>query len=280
MKAALRVWIPIAAVAALIFWPVGKDFAQGFAKGFARGYRNGRGETETAISPEKVTYRVTGTASRVSLTYQNASGGSQQETVFLPWRLAVTVPVGTFLSLLAQNQGASGTVDGRLYVDTELVQTSSSSVPYGIATVSGAVGSMGFGSMTDAEHIQRAKAALKLELVDDAGYHMDAIQANKTPAAEAARREVDDAMEILKREYREGLANLMQAGVQAKGYEIALKAVGDELVVSSNNASHRSAFLQIVRHDSGFGCSIGLRRLRFEGNGLPPTGKEYSLGCK
>jgi hypothetical protein len=88
MKADLRVWIPIAAVAALIFWPVGKDFA----KGFARGYRNGRGETETAISPEKVTYRVTGTASRVSLTYQNASGGSQQETVFLPWRLAGSHP--------------------------------------------------------------------------------------------------------------------------------------------------------------------------------------------
>jgi hypothetical protein len=92
MKADLRVWIPIAAVAALIFWPVGKDFAQGFAKGFARGYRNGRGETETTISPEKVTYRVTGTASRASLDDQNASGGSQQETVFLPWRLAGSHP--------------------------------------------------------------------------------------------------------------------------------------------------------------------------------------------
>ncbi len=258
MKVDLWVWIPIAAVAALIFWPE-------------------HGKTEATISPERVTYRVTGTASRVSLTYKNASGGSQQETAFLPWHLAVTVPVGTFLILLAQNQGASGTVDARIYVDTELVQTSSSSVPYGIATVSGAVGSMGFGSMTDAEHIQRAKAALRLELVDDAGYHVDAIQAKKTPAAEAVYREASDAME---REYRESLANEIQAALQAKGYEIALKAVGDELIVSSNKASHRSFFLQTVRLDSGFGCSLGLRRLRFEGSGLPPTGKEYSLGCK
>jgi hypothetical protein len=152
-------------------------------------------------------------------------------------------------------------------------------VPYGIATVSGAVGSMGFGSMTDAEHIQRAKAALRLELTEDVIYHLDAIRAK--PEAEAATERLWlQTIEIDDREARERLANQSQATLQAKGYEIAMKAVGDELIVSSNNASHRSALLDTIRPFSGWGCGLGFRRLRLEGNGLPPAGKEYSLGCK
>jgi hypothetical protein len=55
-------------------------------------------------SQPAVAYEVRGTAGRVSLTYTNASGGMEQQTVTLPWNKDFGVPRGTMLYLSAQNE--------------------------------------------------------------------------------------------------------------------------------------------------------------------------------
>ena len=86
----------------------------------------------------KVIYRVEGTAGAVSLTYGNASGGTEQrESVGLPWEEAFTVDDGEFLYVGAQNLNTSGSVKCTIKVDGMTVQTALSSGAFVIAACSG-----------------------------------------------------------------------------------------------------------------------------------------------
>ena len=80
-----------------------------------------------------VTYRVIGSASSASLTYENGQGGTSQEKVDLPWTKQITIKTGTFLYLAAQNQGRTGTMTARIEADGKLVTQSTSSGAYTIA---------------------------------------------------------------------------------------------------------------------------------------------------
>jgi hypothetical protein len=72
----------------------------------------------------------------VSLTYANESGGSEQRTVVLPWRLQFSAPVGRHLYVSAQQSG-EGRIDAEIKVSGQVVQSAESTTRYGIATVSG-----------------------------------------------------------------------------------------------------------------------------------------------
>ena len=85
----------------------------------------------------KVIYRITGTAKRADLTYNNASGGTEQKTVALPWSQSYTVPAGGFLYVSAQNDGQSGSVTCEIVVNGGTVKTSTSEGAYKIATCNG-----------------------------------------------------------------------------------------------------------------------------------------------
>ena len=89
-------------------------------------------------SPKRITYTVTGMG-RAGLTYQNASGGTEQKTVSLPWTLELTAPSGEFLYLSAQKQQEYGTITARVYVDGTMLQQAEADSDYGIALVSGRV---------------------------------------------------------------------------------------------------------------------------------------------
>lgn len=82
-----------------------------------------------------VTYRVDGTG-RASLTYSNASGGTEQQDVDLPWEKKLNVTSGEFLYVSAQNKEERGTIVATIYVNGRIVKDAVSSGGYTIATAS------------------------------------------------------------------------------------------------------------------------------------------------
>lgn len=86
-----------------------------------------------------VRYVVTGSAMEANLTYQNESGGTEEQKVHLPWRLEMHNPPGEFLYLAAQNPSGSGNVYAEIDVNGEELRWANSTIPYGIASVSGRV---------------------------------------------------------------------------------------------------------------------------------------------
>lgn len=84
-----------------------------------------------------VKYEVTGSASKVFVTYENEYGGTSQEEVYLPWSYTFTAESGDYVYISAQNLGDSGSVTVTIYKDGEVFKTSTSSGGYVIATASG-----------------------------------------------------------------------------------------------------------------------------------------------
>ena len=87
-----------------------------------------------------VAYSVSGTASTVSITIENADGGvSQFSGVSVPWGTGFKGMPGDFVYVSAQNQGNSGSVTATIRIDGETFKTSTSSGAYVIATASGLI---------------------------------------------------------------------------------------------------------------------------------------------
>jgi hypothetical protein len=86
-----------------------------------------------------VEYFITGSAAAVGLTYQNASGGTEQNVVGLPSSMSFYSRPGRVVYLSAQNKTNSGDVHVSITVDGRLLQQATSSSAYGIATASGSV---------------------------------------------------------------------------------------------------------------------------------------------
>lgn len=86
----------------------------------------------------QIRYSVDGTG-QASLTYRNASGGTEQITVSLPWSATFTAQARQFVYLSAQKKQSFGTLETTIYLDDVPVKRAASDSPYGIATVSGTV---------------------------------------------------------------------------------------------------------------------------------------------
>lgn len=87
--------------------------------------------------PPEVEYKITGSASRVDVTLNNASGGTSQYTdVSVPHSYRFDTFSDWFLYISAQNQGEYGSVTVTIYLNGEVVATSTSSGAYVIATAS------------------------------------------------------------------------------------------------------------------------------------------------
>ncbi len=85
-----------------------------------------------------VEYRVTGSAGRAMMTYENRTGGTEQITTNVPWSYNFsTSESGKFLYVSAQNQNDSGTVRVQIFVDNVLYKEATSTGAYVIATASG-----------------------------------------------------------------------------------------------------------------------------------------------
>lgn len=86
-------------------------------------------------SDNNVTYRVDGT-DRASLTYVNATGGTEQHEVKLPWTISFQGHYGEHLYLSAQDKGYNGGIVASISVNGRVVKDATSTEQYGIATVS------------------------------------------------------------------------------------------------------------------------------------------------
>lgn len=89
------------------------------------------------LAHPEVRYEVTGSASSAGLTYSNASGGTEQREVALPWRTSFDGTPGQHLYLSAQNKDDSGTVRVAISVNGVEAKQAESSGAYAIATANG-----------------------------------------------------------------------------------------------------------------------------------------------
>jgi hypothetical protein len=96
------------------------------------------GSLALAGTPPKIIYEITGSADKVDVTMNNATGGTEQHSeVSVPTKYVFDNFPDSYLYISAQNQGEYGTVRVSIYVDGKLFKTSSSSGAYVIATAYG-----------------------------------------------------------------------------------------------------------------------------------------------
>jgi hypothetical protein len=96
------------------------------------------GSSSTRAGGRAIEYRVQGMATRVSVTYQNAQGGTSQEAdVSVPWSITFECRRGAFLYISAQNQTESGSVRVQILKNDAVFNESESSGGYTIAQANG-----------------------------------------------------------------------------------------------------------------------------------------------
>lgn len=85
-----------------------------------------------------IVYRITGkTTTKASLTYENATGDTEQATVALPWSKTFTAKPGAFLYISAQNELDYGSIKCEILVEGIVVKQAESTGAYVIASCSG-----------------------------------------------------------------------------------------------------------------------------------------------
>lgn len=97
------------------------------------------GNMKESGKTKEIKYEITGSARSVSVTLSNGEGGTEQfNDVSVPWKKTYSIKNG-FVYLSAQNQGSSGTVTVKIYVDGKVIKESSSSGEYVIASASDSI---------------------------------------------------------------------------------------------------------------------------------------------
>jgi hypothetical protein len=87
-----------------------------------------------------VIYRVSGSTTFADLTYENGSGGTeQQHDARVPWTKTLYVRPGQFVYLSAQNGMEFGGITCEILVEGQVYKRSTSSGGYTIASCSGSV---------------------------------------------------------------------------------------------------------------------------------------------
>lgn len=108
----------------------------GATDGFSSTPQPAPSSTQQATSTS-VMYEITGTASSVSVTLNNATGGTEQYgNARVPQQISYPDFQDYFLYISAQNNGGSGSVTVTIYVNGRVVKTATSSGAYVIATAS------------------------------------------------------------------------------------------------------------------------------------------------
>jgi hypothetical protein len=88
---------------------------------------------------KEVIYEVTGSATGISVTLENADAGTEQGEFALPFKKIFRMKVGSFIYISAQNKGETGDVTCTIYLDGQKYKTATSSGAYTIASCNGLV---------------------------------------------------------------------------------------------------------------------------------------------
>jgi hypothetical protein len=100
----------------------------------------GGSDYERSSDTYSIKYRVSGTTTRASLTYENESSNTEQIVVSLPWSESFTAEKGQFLYISAQNEKGSGSIKCEILQGGEVIEEATSSGAYVIASCSGSAG--------------------------------------------------------------------------------------------------------------------------------------------
>ena len=110
----------------------------GFSGGSTRTSSGNSSSGSSSSSTYRITYRVTGIGTnKASLTYENATGDTEQADVALPWEKTFSAEEGAFLYISAQNDRDSGAITCEILLNGTVAKTAKSSGAYVIATCSG-----------------------------------------------------------------------------------------------------------------------------------------------
>lgn len=91
----------------------------------------------STTTKHSVKYEITGTSTSVNVTLNNATGGTEQfSDVTVPHTYTYDDYTSSFLYISAQNNGETGSVTVKIYLDGVVTKTSTSSGAYTIATAS------------------------------------------------------------------------------------------------------------------------------------------------
>lgn len=82
------------------------------------------------------TYRVSGSAHSALITYSNDQGGTEQQTVPLPWSWPMHVKNGAILQVTAQSQDAKGDITVDIDANGQNRKEAQSSGAYAVASAS------------------------------------------------------------------------------------------------------------------------------------------------
>jgi hypothetical protein len=86
-----------------------------------------------------VEYVVTGSAKRAMVTFINATGGTEQHVVNIPWRKDFMGSARDIVTLSAQKQSVNGIIEVKIISNGQVIGSSSSSAAYGIASTPGVI---------------------------------------------------------------------------------------------------------------------------------------------
>jgi hypothetical protein len=100
--------------------------------------KGGDGGSTNVVKSHYASYYVGGWAGTADITYENSTGGTEQNTVTIPWTSpSWEVHDGDFLYISAQNNDELGSVTCEIRIDGIMVKQSKSEGAYVIATCSG-----------------------------------------------------------------------------------------------------------------------------------------------
>ena len=150
-----------------------------------------------------------------------------------------------------------------------------------------------FDQMTPAQHLEKAKSIMRVDDLStiaqdeatEADRHLQAIPATVPESREAAALEtqlIEAQHKKLALLIRQNYARDLEKSLQAKGYDIIVTQLGDELIVASDMLSSEAArvqYLASIRKNKGL-CDMGFRRVSLSERSLSADNHSYPLSCR
>ena len=97
-------------------------------------------QSTIAATKFEIEYRIDGTTTKASLTYENEYGNTEQRDVDVPWQLSMRVRRSEFLYISAQNLKSWGTIECTILQNGKIIAWAESQGAYKIATCDASAG--------------------------------------------------------------------------------------------------------------------------------------------
>jgi hypothetical protein len=153
-----------------------------------------------------------------------------------------------------------------------------------------------FDRMTPAQHLEKAKAIMKLAdplnltqgQLQEATRHIGAIPDSAPESAEAidlAKHSIEAARQQYSERVRQKYTHDLESILREEGLDVVVTQLGDQLILADDlfkdetNRVQVLATLRKLRDSQGL-CDVGFRQVALSGRGVLAGTHIFSLGCK